>query len=79
MKHFLLSSTKQIIKSVIYLMMGGLLALLTVFVLHLEKRPDLNIWHEAELDTEFTTKSRVVDFNWKKKYTPRLRRKTGII
>jgi alpha-beta hydrolase superfamily lysophospholipase len=62
MKHFLLSSTKQIIKSVIYLMMGGLLALLTVFVLHLEKRPDLNIWHEAELDTEFTTKSRVVDF-----------------
>ena len=62
MKHLLLSSTKQIVKTVIYFMFGGLLALLTVFVLYLEKRPDLTIWHKAELDAEFTTKSRVSDF-----------------
>jgi len=43
-------------------MIGGLLVLLTVFVLYLEKRPDLNIWHMAELDAEFTAKSQVTDF-----------------
>ena len=62
MKHFLFATSRKIIKSVIYLMVGGLLTLLTVFILYLEKRPDLNIWHEAELDAEFTTKSQVTDF-----------------
>ncbi|MDH3867479.1 MAG: hypothetical protein OES39_10380, partial [Desulfobulbaceae bacterium] len=62
MKHFLFATSKKIIRAAIYLMVGGLLALLTVFILYLEKRPDLNIWHEAELDAEFTTKSQVTDF-----------------
>ena len=62
MKHFLFATSRKIIKSVIYLMVGGLLTLLTVFILYLEKRPDLNIWHEAELDAEFTTTSQVTDF-----------------
>src|SRR5210317_1236999 len=62
MKHFLFATSKKIIRAAIYLMVGGLLALLTVFILYLEKRPDLNIWHEAELDAAFTTKSQVTDF-----------------
>ena len=62
MKHFLFATTRKIIKAIIYLMIGGLLVLLTVFVIYLEKRPDLNIWHTVELDEEFTTKSQVADF-----------------
>ena len=62
MKYFLFSTTRKIIKAIIYLMIGGLLVLLTVFVLYLEKRQDLNIWHKAELDAEITTESQVTDF-----------------
>jgi alpha-beta hydrolase superfamily lysophospholipase len=62
MKHFLFATTRKIIKAIIYLMIGGLLVLLTVFVIYLEKRPDLNLWHTVELDAEFTTKSQVADF-----------------
>ena len=62
MKYFLFATTKKITRLIIYLIMGGLLALLSVFVLYLEKRPDLNIWHKAELDAEFTTESQVADF-----------------
>lgn len=63
MKHILIVTTKKIIKVVIYLAVGGLAVLLTLFVLYLENRPDLNIWHEADLDAEFTTASQVVNFN----------------
>jgi len=62
MNHFLFSTTKKILKALIYLGLGGLIALLAVFILSLEKRPDLNIWHEADLDAEYTTKSPVTDF-----------------
>jgi len=63
MKYFLLSTTKRIIRALIYLTLGGLIALLAVFVIALEKRPDLNIWHETELDAEFTTESPVADIS----------------
>ena len=63
MKNFLHTTTKKIAKALIYLMIGGLITLLAVFVVLLEKRPDLNIWHEAELDAEFTTESPVSDFS----------------
>jgi alpha-beta hydrolase superfamily lysophospholipase len=62
MKSLLFITTKRIIKALLYLTVGGVIALLALYVLYLEKRPDLNIWHEAELDAEFTTKSPVVDF-----------------
>jgi alpha-beta hydrolase superfamily lysophospholipase len=63
MKHFLFSTTKKIIKALLYLTIGGLTVLITTFVLYLESRPDLNIWHKAELDAEFTTESPVSDFS----------------
>jgi alpha-beta hydrolase superfamily lysophospholipase len=62
MKHLLFRITKKTIKALLYLAFGGLTVLLTVFVLYLEKRPALSIWHKAELDAEFTTKSPVADF-----------------
>ncbi len=63
MKNFLFGTTRRIIKTIINLMIGGLLVFLIVFVLYLEKRPDLNIWHTAELDAEFTAESQVTDFS----------------
>ena len=62
MKHILISTTKKIIKALVYLLIGGLTVLVTVFVLYLESRPDLSIWHTAALDAEFTTESPVTDF-----------------
>jgi len=62
MKAALFKITKKTITTLLYLAVGGLIALITVFVLYLEKRPDLNIWHEAELDAEFTTGSPITDF-----------------
>jgi alpha-beta hydrolase superfamily lysophospholipase len=63
MKHLLLATTRKLIRIILCLAVGGLIVLLAVFVLYLEKRPDLNIWHEAELDAEFTTNSQVADFS----------------
>ncbi len=63
MEHFLLATTKQIITLLIYLTFGGLTVLLTVFVAYLQRRPDLKIWHKADLDAEFTAESTVADFS----------------
>jgi hypothetical protein len=63
MKHLLFITTKKITTVLIYLTLGGAAVLLTVFVLYLEGRPDLTIWHEAELDAEFTADSPVSDFS----------------
>ncbi len=62
MKHFLFATTKRIIKALIYLTVGGLTVLLAVFVFYLENRQDLKIWHEVQLDAEFTAESPVADF-----------------
>jgi alpha-beta hydrolase superfamily lysophospholipase len=63
MKHFLFVTTKKITKAFLYLILGGTTVLLTVFVLYLESRPDLTVWHEAELDAEFTADSPVSGFS----------------
>ena len=41
---------------------GGLLVLIIGAVIHLERRPDLKVWHTAELDAEFTADSPVRTF-----------------
>jgi len=53
---------KHIVKALIYGIAGGLAVLVTIFVLFLESRPDLKVWHQVELDTEFTTDSPVDTF-----------------
>ena len=42
--------------------LGALVVLIALFVVHLENRPDLAVWHEAELDAEFTADSDALDF-----------------
>lgn len=62
MKNLLFATTKKIFTGLIYLVAGGLLVLVAVFVFYLENRPELHIWHEAELDSEFRAESQVTDF-----------------
>ena len=62
MKGFLLSATKQTIKTLSYGLLGGFSVLIVLFVLYLESRPDLKVWHEARLDAEFTAESPVQSF-----------------
>jgi len=42
--------------------MGVALTLLTAFVIYLNSRTDLQVWHLADLDQEFTAESDVTDF-----------------
>jgi alpha-beta hydrolase superfamily lysophospholipase len=62
MKRFILSATIRILRALFYGVLGAVIVLLTLFVVDLEKRPDLKVWHKADLDAEFTTKSKVKNF-----------------
>ena len=62
MKHFLLSAAIRIVRALLYGALGAFLVLLFLFVWDLQKRPDLNVWHKADLDAEFTIKSKVSNF-----------------
>jgi alpha-beta hydrolase superfamily lysophospholipase len=44
-------------------LIGVFITALVVFVYVLDSRPDLSVWHLADLDEEFTTRSDVSDFN----------------
>jgi alpha-beta hydrolase superfamily lysophospholipase len=56
------TSIKHILKALFYGLLGGFIVLMAVFILYLERRPDLKIWHEANLDAEFTADSSVSTF-----------------
>jgi esterase/lipase len=44
---------KHLVLAIAYGLLGSALVLIGVYVTMLERRPDLKIWHEAELDGEF--------------------------
>jgi len=54
---------RRILKALGYLIMGGFTVLIIAGILHLNNRPDLDTWHEADLDAEFTVTSEVQDFS----------------
>jgi alpha-beta hydrolase superfamily lysophospholipase len=54
MKNFLLGTAKHTLKALGYGITGGVAVMIVVFVVQLERRPDLKIWHTVELDAEFT-------------------------
>ena len=47
----------------VYGLLGAFVTALVAYILVLESRPDLSVWHLADLDEEFTTKSDISDFN----------------
>ena len=55
-------SVKMALRALGYGALGGFVTLVVVAIVVLEKRPDLSIWHEVDLDEEFTRHSEVDDF-----------------
>jgi len=53
---------KHTAKALLYGIAGGLVVLIIIFVLFLESRPELKVWHQIELDAEFTTDSPAQSF-----------------
>jgi alpha-beta hydrolase superfamily lysophospholipase len=62
MKRWVWTSTRYALKFLGTGIFGGLVVLIIVFVMVLENRPDLNIWHEAELEAEYTATSPAGNF-----------------
>jgi len=56
-------SVKLALRAAGYGALGGFVTLVVVAIMVLEKRPDLSIWHEVDLDEEFTERSDVKDFS----------------
>jgi len=56
------SLIKHIIKALVYGIAGGLVVLVIIFVLSLKNRPELKVWHQVELDAEFTADSAIQSF-----------------
>ncbi len=48
--------------AIAYSALGALVVVIIVFVLYLDDRPDLAVWHEADLDEEFKSDSGVETF-----------------
>ncbi len=45
---------KHCVKALLYGIAGGSVVIVIIFVLFLESRPELKVWHEVTLDAEFT-------------------------
>ena len=52
----------RVLKIVAMILFGGLTTGIILLVITLNGRPDLSVWHEADLDEEFTKKSDVDNF-----------------
>ena len=56
-------ATRILLRLLGYGIIGGFLALLAVYVYLLESRPDLSVWHHADLDAEFEADSGITEFS----------------
>ena len=59
----LTGTVKHVLRALLYGLVGAVVLLVIVFVIILERRPDLEVWHTVHLDEEFTTKSPVTSFD----------------
>jgi alpha-beta hydrolase superfamily lysophospholipase len=53
---------KHCVKALLYGIIGGCVVLVIIFVLFLENRPELKVWHEVKLNNEFTANSPAKSF-----------------
>jgi alpha-beta hydrolase superfamily lysophospholipase len=58
-----LGFTVSLARTALNAVAGAFLTLVLVFILYLDNRPDLSLWHTVELDEEFTADSRVASFD----------------
>ncbi|HHH43977.1 MAG TPA: alpha/beta fold hydrolase [Gammaproteobacteria bacterium] len=62
MKKLAFGIVRHVVRAVVYGLVGGFTVLLVGAVLYLNGRPDLKVWHTADLDAEFTQDSQVDGF-----------------
>lgn len=62
MKFKLTHVIREVLKGLAFSAAGSLVVLIIVFVVLMEKRPDLDVWHTADLDEEFKASSEVETF-----------------
>jgi alpha-beta hydrolase superfamily lysophospholipase len=60
---FLFGTVKQVARALGYGLVGGFLVLVVLFVVVLERRADLEIWHTIRLEEEFTADSPVTSLD----------------
>lgn len=53
---------RRTLRALGYSAIGALVVLVVVYILYLESRTDLDVWHFAELDEEFTADSEIENF-----------------
>jgi len=61
-RRIIVRSIRVTVRSILHALVGAFVVLLVLFVVHLERRPDLAVWHEVDLDEEFTADGEVTDF-----------------
>ncbi len=59
----LTSLARELLRLIGYGLLGSVIVALVVYVRLLESRPDLSVWHHADLDEEFTVDAEVSDFD----------------
>jgi len=57
------SLTRILLRLLGYGLLGSFIVVLIVYISILESRPDLSVWHHADLDEEFTVESDVSDYS----------------
>ena len=62
MRKLTLGILRRVVKAIVYAIIGAGTMLLVAAVLYLNNRPDLKVWHEADLDAEFTEDSEIHNF-----------------
>ena len=63
MRRIAIGAIKVTLRTIGYGVFGVLVAFLVVFVLFLENRPDLKVWHKVDLDEEFTANTPAASFH----------------
>ena len=58
----MLGTIRHVLRALFYGVIGATILLIILAVLYLDERPDLKVWHTADLDAEFTHKSKVRTF-----------------
>ena len=58
----LVGTFRQMYRTVFYGVIGATIVLIILVVLYLDNRPDLKVWHTADLDEEFIHKSKIKNF-----------------
>ena len=59
----MVGTARQVFRALFYGVIGATIVVIILAVRYLDNRPDLNVWHTANLDEEFTENSNVKTFN----------------